>query len=85
MAKAHQHVLPLLMVASSAAIKSVKTVSTSSSPARTFIISELGLLYFLGRTEARNAVIVCHVSLVCNKAAQYIHQEHAHLLEHFLP
>lgn len=57
------HVLPVFIVTSSAATKSVKTASTSSSPARTFIMSELGLLYFFGSTEAKKAVIVFLVSL----------------------
>jgi hypothetical protein len=57
-------VRPVLIVTSNAATKSVNTASTSSSPARTFIISELALLYFLGSTEARNAVMVCLVSRV---------------------
>src|SRR4051794_4785164 len=50
--------LPVLIVTSSAATKSVKTASTSSNPARTFIISELALVYFFERTEVRKAVMV---------------------------
>lgn len=52
------HVRPVLIVTSSAATKSVNTASTSSSPAITLMISELGFGYFLGSTEARKAVIV---------------------------
>lgn len=61
------HVRPIRMVTSSAATKSVKTASTKSSPAITFMISELGFVYFLGRTEERKAVIVFLVSLVSNQ------------------
>lgn len=57
-------VRPVFIVTSSAATKSVKTASTRSSPAITFMISELGFVYFFGRTDARKAVIVYFVSLV---------------------
>lgn len=56
-------VRPVFIVTSSAATKSVKTASTSSNPARTFIISELGFVYFFGSTEAKKAVMVFLVSL----------------------
>lgn len=62
----HQLVLPVLIVTSRAATKSDTTASTWSSPARTFMISELGLEYFLERTEARKAVMVFAVSLVAS-------------------
>jgi hypothetical protein len=81
----HIHVLPVLIVTSSAATKSVKTASTWSNPAITFMISELGLVYFLGRTEARKAVAVYFVSLAANQGMDgFLHRERAHLLEHFL-
>jgi hypothetical protein len=49
------------------------------------MISELGLVYFLGRTEARKAVAVYFVSLAANQGMDgFSHRERAHLLEHFL-
>lgn len=56
------HSAPFLIVTSSAATKSVKTASTSSNPTNTFIISELGFVYFFERTEERKAARVCAVS-----------------------
>lgn len=47
------------MMLSRAPTKSVKIVSTWSSPARTAIISELGFVYFLGRTAEKKVVRVC--------------------------
>lgn len=71
------HVRPVRIVTSSAATKSVKTASTESSPAITFMISELGLVYFLGRTELRKAVIVFYflVSLVPSQGISTTHIE----------
>lgn len=78
------HVIPVLIVTSSAATKSVNMASTWSNPANTFIISELGFVYFLGRTEARKAVMVYIVSLASYLVTIWIlHREHAHPLEHF--
>jgi hypothetical protein len=51
-------ILPVRIVTSSAATKSVKTGSMRSNPAKTLIISELGFAYFLGRMEAKRAVAV---------------------------
>jgi hypothetical protein len=49
------------------------------------MISELGLVYFLGRTEDRKAVAVYIVSLAANAGMdRFSHRERAHLLEHFL-
>ena len=56
-------VLPVFMVTSSAATKSVNTASILSKPAMTFIMSELGFVYFFGRTDARNAVTVYDISI----------------------
>lgn len=57
--------LPVRIVTSKAATKSVKTASMRSNPAKTAIISELGFGYFFGRIQARNTVAVllcqpCH-------------------------
>jgi len=51
------------MVTSSAVTNSVNTVSILSKPATTFIISELGFVYFFGKTDARNAVMVYHINI----------------------
>ena len=56
---------------SSAATKSVNTASTWSSPAITFMISELGFVYFFGRTEARKAVMVYSISLVSSMKGRH--------------
>jgi hypothetical protein len=51
----------------------------------TLIISELGLVYFFGRTEARNAVAVYfHQPRRKSREAKFLHRERVHLLEHFL-
>lgn len=50
----------------------------------TLMMSELGFVYFLGSTEARKAVMVYSISLVFFEEGHILHQEHAHLLEHFL-
>lgn len=54
--------LPARIVLSIAFAKSVKTVSTSLSPASTAIMSALGLVYRLARTPPRKTVKVCFVS-----------------------
>jgi hypothetical protein len=49
------------------------------------MISELGLVYFLGRAEARKAVAVYFVSLTANQGMDgSSHRERARLLERFL-
>jgi hypothetical protein len=48
------------------------------------MISELGLVYFLGSTDARKAVMVYLVSLALVSIEGSLHQERGHLLEHFL-
>ena len=52
------HDLPVRMVVSTDAAKSVKTASTSSSPAKTVMISALGFVYRFESTPARNTVKV---------------------------
>ena len=51
-------VLPLLIATSKVATKSVNFASTSSNPARTLMMSELGLLYFLVKTAEKKDVRV---------------------------
>jgi hypothetical protein len=49
---------PFLIANSRVATKSWKAVSTLSSPERTSMISELGLVYFLVKTMEKNTVRV---------------------------
>ena len=49
-------VFPELIVLSKAVTRSLNTVSTLSSPARTSIMSELGFVYFLEKTLVKNTV-----------------------------
>lgn len=77
-------VLPALIVKSRVATNSVNMASTSSRPASTLIMSELGFAYFFARIEARNAVKVYIVSLSCDRSSmQDLHQAHANLPEQF--
>jgi hypothetical protein len=78
-------VFPELIVLSSAVTRSLKTVSTLSSPASTSIMSELGFVYFLENTLVRNTVRFWLVSRGgYNSRWQYIHQEHSRLMVKFL-
>lgn len=49
---------PLLIAVSSVATRSWKAASTLSSPDRTSMTSELGLVYFLVKTMEKNTVRV---------------------------
>jgi hypothetical protein len=54
----HSQLLPLRMILSKTATRLEITWSTSSSPARTVITSELGLVYFFFSTHAKKTVKV---------------------------
>lgn len=72
------------IVLSIAFAKSVKTVSTSLSPASTVIMSALGLVYRLARTPPRKTVKVCFVSYTehCMRGkVESLHQELLRLKE----
>jgi hypothetical protein len=56
------HVRPVLITVSSVAMKSVMTVSALFRPARTAMMSELGLVYFLVKAASKKAVKVWLVS-----------------------
>lgn len=55
--------LPLRMILSKMATKSEMTWSTSSSPARTVMTSELGFVYFLLRMLVKKTLNVCETRL----------------------
>ena len=57
--RANVLVLPFRTMWSRDPTKSVKTASTWSRPARTVMMSELGLVYFLDRTADRKMLNVC--------------------------
>ena len=55
--------LPLRMILSKTATNSEMTWSTSSSPARTVMTSELGFVYFLLKMLVKKTVKVCETRL----------------------
>jgi hypothetical protein len=56
-------------------MKSVMTASASCRPARTEMMSELGLVYFLVRAASRKTVKVWPVSLGLHRASEAAYLE----------
>lgn len=71
--------LPFRMVLSKTATKSEMTWSTSSSPARTVMTSELGFVYFLLRMLVKKTVNVCETRLE-NMSRSLIFTGYLHLV-----